>query len=1073
MADVKNFGLIGVGSNLQFGKGGTKLINNAGTFNFKAANGTSDAAVTLAGLTSSAGNVTLTTGDVVLSSETGKLTIGSTNMIQKSTGGVPQISGAGAVLIPTGSTASRPATTDGAGLLRVNNDSTTAAYVEFFNGTTWNTLATGGNTQSLQDEIDAIETSLGAMVTSTGTWNGSALTNSTIWPTSPTDLTNAINTLATYVDGKNTLDEIFPQTAAGNLIYSNGTNWVQAGPGSASGVQAWDAGLDALAAKSTTGVLVQTGANTYTSRSVAVGGGLTVSNADGVAGDITLGTTGNLAALDSMSTAGIAVRKADGTWYNRTITSNNTNITVTNGDGQAGNPTLDLAGNLAQVGGLTGVGFLVRHTGGSITEESLTGSAGRIVITNADGDAGSATIDLDTVTQGSTGNFVKVTLDGYGRVTGNTAVTTADITTLVDGTYVNITGDSMSGNLTMTGGATVTGLPTPVNASDAANKSYVDNAVSGLTWKQAANLLSATNFPLTGTWASIASGIDGHALNVSDVGYRIVLTNQTTASEEGIYSLTDVNGTDYALVRTSDAATYSELIGASIFIMEGTTYANTGWTQSNHYLTSFSGQHWVQFSGAGAYTGGTGISVAGTVINANLGAGLTTDTNNITIDIASGTALSKTSGLAIVLDTTATGGLDQTGGQLRIKAAGVTNAMLANSGFSLDADAGTSTMALGDTLNIVGDAPQGISTSVASALGVSTFTVTAADATTTSKGVASFSSASFATTAGAVTIKNAGVSNAQLANSSITVTGTSGSDAVALGESFAIISADSAITTTMGANSLSIQLNTVDVAHGGTGQTTLGVDQVMLGNGTGAVQTSSALSFTGTTLTVGATTINGGGTDTTITSTATNGNINLVPNGTGSVIVGPAGAGLVQSEANQALTVRGNSTLTLTSVTGDTTMAVPNGSHVNVTGPTAAQYATGLVDTNLTNKYYVDQAIASGAAAGAVKAFQAVVPLNANGTVNIGTAMPAGATVLRVKAVVNTADSAAQLSVGKSGSTSAYMTTSENDAQTQGMYVAETFVTEAGSVQIIATVASTGATSGSTATVIVEYQVAQ
>ena len=35
MADVKSFGLIGVGSSLQFSKAGPKLVNNAGVFNFK------------------------------------------------------------------------------------------------------------------------------------------------------------------------------------------------------------------------------------------------------------------------------------------------------------------------------------------------------------------------------------------------------------------------------------------------------------------------------------------------------------------------------------------------------------------------------------------------------------------------------------------------------------------------------------------------------------------------------------------------------------------------------------------------------------------------------------------------------------------------------------------------------------------------------------------------------------------------------------------------------------------------------------------------------------------------------
>jgi len=87
--------------------------------------------------------------------------------------------------------------------------------------------------------------------------------------------------------------------------------------------------------------------------------------------------------------------------------------------------------------------------------------------------------------------------------------------------------------------------------------------------------------------------------------------------------------------------------------------------------------------------------------------------------------------------------------------------------------------------------------------------------------------------------------------------------------------------------------------------------------------------------------------------------------------------------------------------------------------------------------------------------------------------MPAGATVLSVKVVVGLADASATLSVGKSGGVAAYMTTGENDTQLAGMYMAETFVTEAGSVQVNATVASTGATSGSTATVIFTYQVAQ
>jgi predicted RNA-binding protein (virulence factor B family) len=42
-------------------------------------------------------------------------------------------------------------------------------------------------------------------------------------------------------------------------------------------------------------------------------------------------------------------------------------------------------------------------------------------------------------------SFVKITTDAQGRVSATTAVTTSDITSLVDNTYVNISGDTMTG----------------------------------------------------------------------------------------------------------------------------------------------------------------------------------------------------------------------------------------------------------------------------------------------------------------------------------------------------------------------------------------------------------------------------------------------------------------------------------------------------------------------------------------------------------------------------------------------------------------------------------------------------
>ena len=1031
MANVKNFGLIGVGTTLQLGKAGITLVNDASKFKFTAADGTTEVAIKSAGITSSSGNVTLTTGNVVatagdlvatagnvvLSANSGVVTLGDAGDIGRAATGVYSFSGTGAIIVPSGTALQQTAVT--AGSFRYNSET---LLMEFANGTTWTPV---GNTAPLQTEINNIETSLGAGIDSSGNFVAGGFSGPIVTATS---FTNAINQLGAYALAHDTLDEIFAPGTLGNVIYSDGTNWQKALPGVTSGVQAYDAGLTALAAKSSTGILVQTGADTYASRTlVAPAAGFTITDADGI----------------------------------------------------AGNPTFALANDLAALEGLATTGYIVRTGDGTATTRSIVGTAGNVVVTNGDGISSDTSINLGTVTQATSGNFVKVTLDTFGRVTGNTAVVAADITALVGAIYVDVAGDTMTGNLVMSGGSTVTGLPDPVAASDAANKAYVDATAAGLTWKTAVLATTTANITLSG-----AQTID----DVSVVaGNRVLVKNQSTAADNGIYV-----AAAGAWTRSTDADSPSELDSAAVFVQQGTVGADTGWTQTATIVTvGTTAQTWVQFSGANAYIGGTGIDITGNTISVNLGAGIGEfNTDNVGIDLfdaATGALILTTNGTArstsnagqlqLLLD--GAGALAQTSSGLKVNAASVTNAMLVNNSFVTNADAGSNgSLALGGELEIKGTSTQGITTAIAG----SVFTISASDASDTQKGVATFNTASFAVTAGDVTIKTAGVSNTQLANSIVTFTGTTGSDAVALGESMAIIGDGSMITTAMGSNSLAITLGTVDVPHGGTGALEFAANEILFGAGTSPLATSPDFKFTPgatiDTLSIGGAsgltlTTNSAASDVILTALGTDGDIVAVPNGTGSFIVGATGAGLIQSDAGQALTVRGNTTLTLTSGTGSTSMVLVagTGQKVNISGPSAIDYATSLGANSLTNKQYVDNAIASGASAGSIKAVSATVSLAAAASLNIGAVLPAGATILSVKVKVTAADTVSgTLVVGKSGG-SEYMAASENDTQTVGMYIAEDMVTEAGAVQVQATIAGTPGGSGS-ATIVVTYQVA-
>ena len=116
-------------------------------------------------------------------------------------------------------------------------------------------------------------------------------------------------------------------------------------------------------------------------------------------------------------------------------------------------------------------------------------------------------------------------------------------------------------------GGTITGLGDPSASSDAATKNYVDTLVTGLRTRVIARVASTANVVLA---SGLENGdtLDGVTLAT---GNRVLLKNQTTTSQNGLYTVV-ASGT---ASRDTEFDTISELAGQLILVSEGTTNADT------------------------------------------------------------------------------------------------------------------------------------------------------------------------------------------------------------------------------------------------------------------------------------------------------------------------------------------------------------------------------------------------------------------------------------------------------------------------------------------------------------------
>ena len=132
------------------------------------------------------------------------------------------------------------------------------------------------------------------------------------------------------------------------------------------------------------------------SRYLSTGSGLTLTDG-GALSTYTIDLSGAISTLNGLSN-GLVVKTSPTTLTNRTIASSTVGLTVSNGDGVSGNPSISLDGYPLSLAQLVGSGILSAQGGGVINPVVITGTAGEVDVADGDGIGGNPTISLPNTT---------------------------------------------------------------------------------------------------------------------------------------------------------------------------------------------------------------------------------------------------------------------------------------------------------------------------------------------------------------------------------------------------------------------------------------------------------------------------------------------------------------------------------------------------------------------------------------------------------------------------------------------------------------------------------------------------